>query len=626
MVRPFHRCTDALRTAIIIAVVAVATILVPAARVSARPDQIVSVCGTDDAAGGLNLATALSKGGQIIIRCPPGQQEIRFTQTRDLMADITITADGPLTLRGPANNPMFTTTHALGLSKLTVTNPAGSIVSGDTADLSLTSVTVTGSRAAILARSVHAEDSHFTNNGDANADGSGSAVIAAETVQLVRSEFDGNGDHPIAGGAWPTPNHAPLSRRVVIEDTTFTHNRNTVLLIDAKVIIRSSKFTDNGQGPSTAHDAWGCCGGAITFVRSDAEILDSDFLNNRSTGFGGAMLSVGSRLTVRSSTFEGNEARVGGAVTSWARTPLVNIWSIDDWTDLPRLVMARVTFKDNTATADGGAVAFTGPAEGQGIVFTGNNAHSSGGAIASWNAVALPAPYDGVDAAMSSNTQPQLPDSLTLSRSILVENHAGDGGAALATADAETSVGNSIVVRNSAAGAAVTGTKLRLINTVVADNSAPGIQSGPGGTTTLGNTIVLRNKGTNCVAGTVPVVLGRNIQYPGNDCGGQIQTTNPGLDGTYAPGLVSAARDGGDYGLCLSEPTVAGVDLDGQARVTRHHQCAAGAIERDLLDSAASALSFGHTGKSRNYLLLLFIVLLLIAFLSGLIWRHKRHR
>lgn len=623
-----HRYIDATRAAILTCVLAVTAVIVPtAAPVSAQPEQVVSVCGTDNAPGSLNLATALAVGGTIAIRCPAGQQEIQLTQTRNLEAVTAIRSDEPLTLRGPANKPMFTTTHALTLSNLTLTNPSavtGSIVLGDQADVTLVSVTVTGSPAAFLARSLHAEDSHFTNNGDPGAEASGSAVINAETVELRNSEFEGNSDHPIAGGAWPTPDRAPLSRRVTIEGSTFAHNRSTVLLIDAKVSIRSSRFTENGQAPGSARDAWGCCGGAITFVRSDAEIAESDFLNNGSSGFGGAIHSVGSRLTVQSSTFEGNQARVGGAIMSWARTPKVNIWSTDDWTDLPRLVLSRVTLKGNKATAHGGAVAFTGPVQGHGLVLRANDAFSVGGAIASFHAAALPAPFDSIDQAMSANTEPQLPDALTLTRSVLVDNHAGDSGAALAAADAETSVGNSIIARNNATGAAVTGAKLRLINTVIADNAAPGIQTEPGGTVTLGNSVVLGNNPVNCVSGTAPEVLGQNMQYPGSECGSQIQATNPGLDGTYAPGLISAARNAGDVGLCISEPTVAGIDLNGQTRVSADRQCAVGAIERDRLDSVATALTFGHTTDFQRCLMWLLIVLLMIAFIVGLVWFKKR--
>ena len=276
-----------------------------------------------------------------------------------------------------------------------------------------------------------------TNNGDVAAAASGSAVINAETVELHGSEFVGNSDHPIAGGAWPTPDRIPLARRVTIDDTTFAGNPATLLLIDAKVSIRASRFIENGRPPATARDAWGCCGGAITIVRSDVEIFDSDFRANGSSGFGGAIHAIASRLTVARSTFAQNEARVGGAIMSWGRPPRVNIWSADDWTDLPRLVLSRVTFEANKAAGFGGAIAFAGPVQGDGLVLKANEAGSAGGAIASWRAAALPDPYGSVLDALVDNTNAQPGDRIALARSVLVENQAGASGAALSLADAK---------------------------------------------------------------------------------------------------------------------------------------------------------------------------------------------
>lgn len=626
MARRWTRCTDA-----IVAVTAIATVIVGIAepgQAPAQPGQVVTVCGSDDAPGGLNLATALSRGGPITIRCPDGQNEIRFTRTRNVAVDTAIIGGGDrhVSLRGPTGSPMFTTSRALTLSKLTLTNPSavtGSIVAGNQADITLTSVVVTGSPAAILARSLHAEDSRFTDNGDKAAEASGAAVINAETVTLRNSEFTDNADHPIAGGAWPSPGRAPLSRQVAMERTRFSGNRNTILLIDAKVSIQASVFTNNGRKPDIARDAWGCCGGAITLVRSDAEIGDSDFVGNGSAGFGGAIHSIGSRLTVRSSTFDNNQARVGGAIMSWARNPKNNIWSTDEWTDAPRLAMTRVTFIDNTATAHGGAITFTGSLRGEGLAFESNSAESAGGAIASWQAAPLPEPYGDVLDALAANSESEPTDTMTLTRSVIVENHAGVSGAALAVAETDTALGNSIIARNDTGGAAIVGSKLRLVNAVVADNTGTGLQAPTGGTITLGNTAVMNNS-VNCAPGIHPAVAGRNMQYPGADCGAHIATTDPGLDDTYAPGLVSAARDGGDWALCTADPMVAGIDLYGNTRIASDHDCALGAIERDLLDSSASALTFGHVTKFTSWLAWLLLIVLFVAFALGLAWQYRR--
>ncbi len=594
----------------------------------AEPVQVVNVCGSDDAPGGLNLSTALATGGEITVRCPAGQNEIAFTQTQNLGTGVAITGDGDVTLRGPSSGAMFTTAHRLRISKLKVVNSAavaGSVVSGDQANVELDTVVVEGSPSAFLVRSLKAVGSRFANNGDAAAEASGSSVVNAETVDIRGSEFVGNGDHPIAGGAWPAPGRVPLSRSVTIEDTTFTDNRHSLLLIDAQVAIRASRFINNGRPPDTARGAWGCCGGAITMVRSDVVIRDSDFQGNGSSGFGGAIHSIASRLTVERSTFEENQARVGGAIMSWARPPLVNIWSVDDWTDLPRLVLSSVTFGGNEAAGHGGAIAFAGPVLGNGLVVRGNQAQTAGGAIASWNGAALPDPYGGVLPALVDNTKPQV-DALTLTRSVLVENRSGESGAALALADAESAIGNTIIARNeTAAGAAVTGSVVRLANVVVADNKSVGIESPTGAAVSLGNSIVLNNVG-NCAFSSPPALFGPNMQHPGDDCGSDIQSTDPGLDGKYAPGLVSAARDAGDFGLCVSDPTVAGVDLDGRTRIGAEKTCAIGAIERSVLDSVAAALTFNTQQEFGQCLVWILVLLLLVAAIIGFILGRRRRR
>jgi hypothetical protein len=70
--------------------VATAIGLAATAVVSAQPAQVVDVCGQDDAGGGLNLSTALSRGGSIVIRCPAGQDTIELTQARTLPAFVEV--------------------------------------------------------------------------------------------------------------------------------------------------------------------------------------------------------------------------------------------------------------------------------------------------------------------------------------------------------------------------------------------------------------------------------------------------------------------------------------------------------------------------------------------------------
>jgi predicted outer membrane repeat protein len=310
---------------------------------------------------------------------------------------------------------------------------------------------------------------------------------------------------------------------------------------------------------------------------------------------------------------------------SWARQPRVNIWSADDWIDLPRLVLTRVTFEGNTATELGGAIAFAGWVASEGLVFRHNEAGSAGGAIASWHAAVLPERYDSVFQALVDNTQVQPQDRISLARSILVDNRAGGSGAALSVADAETALGDVIVARNTAgAGAAVAGVRLRIVNTVIADNDATGIAAPAGATVALGNTAVFGNRKGNCALAAPPLILGPNLQNPGGDCGGQIRIADPGLDGSYAPGLVSAARGAGDYGLCVSDPNVMGIDIYGSTRIRSNHTCAIGAIERDRAESVASALTFGTTHGLGQRLRWLLLLLILLTFLVAVFTRRRR--
>lgn len=621
MGRPLMRCSR-LSHAILVAGSFVAAALASMATgVRAQPVQVVNICGSDDASGGLNLATALVVGGPVSIQCPAGHTEIQFTRTHTLPAGTTIEGVGTVTLKGPSSGPMFKTSGLLQLSNLTVTGSAaaGSIVAGANATVRLSNVVVQDSGNAFLVRSIRAENSRFLNNGDGAEFASGGGVLSAETIELVSSEFVDNGDHPIAGGAWHTPDRVPLSRRVTIDKTTFAGNTSSILLIDARVTIRASRFIENGRKPDAVRHAWDCCGGAITMVRSDVEVYDSDFNGNGSYGSGGAIHSISSRLTVGRSTFADNGARVGGAIMSWAKPPRVNIWSTDDWTDLPRLVLTGVTFMHNKADLLGGAIAFAGPLQADGLVFRANKAQLAGGAIAVWDAAPLPTPYEGVMAALVDNTLPHPADRLLLTRAAFTENSSGGGGAAAALGNALSAIGNVIIARNFGV-AALSAARLRLVNAVVADNGAAGIEPFGAGAVSLGNSAVFGNA-PNCAASGTVAALGPNLQYPGSDCGTQIQSADPGLDGSYAPALLSAARDAGDLALCVSDPVVAGIDIYGNTRIRAGQVCSIGAVERDLVEAVSAGLTFDKAKSFGNCLMWLLLLLVLLVFLFALFTR-----
>ena len=119
-------------------------------------------------------------------------------------------------------------------------------------------------------------------------------------------------------------------------------------------------------------------------------------------------------------------------------------------------------------------------------------------------------------------------------------------------------------------------------------------------------------------------ILGPNLQYPGSDCGNQIRTADPGLDSSYAPGLISAARDAGDIGLCVSDPTVSGIDIYGNTRISASQACAIGAVERDFFETVAAGLTFDTKPELGNCLRWLLFFLMVLAFIIAILARLRK--
>lgn len=612
-----------------------ASLLAASAGALAAP-QVVTVCGRADAPGGLNLETAYAAGGIIEIRCPPGQNEIVLTRTLTTPATVGIDGGGKVTLRGPVAGPLFAVGLGLHLTGVTVSNPrtgasagaphAGSIAVGIVrgAAIELRGVVTQDSLGAYVARDLMARDSTFARNGDAARPGAFAAIVSADRIDLRNVTFNGNFDAPIGGGSAPIAGQRALARTVSIVDSTFANNRTPLLLTDAVVEIRRTRFQGNGTPPAQWGAAWGCCGGALTLVRCDATLAQATFRDNAAPGFGGAVQALGTRLRIEDTLFEGNRARAGGAVMSWGRAPLLNPWSEEAWTAQPGLSLSRTQFRRNAASLGGGALLFAGRVEGEQVLLRAND----GGAIAGWQALALPAPFDGVLAGLAAHTAATPADMLALARPIFVDNTAAVGPA-IAAGGATVEIGNGLVARNGPAGAtgAIAAARLVLVNTTVADNPAGGVAGHAGAppTVRLGNSILLRNGPFQCAPGTAPASLGGNLQYPGNDCGGSASARDPGLGDDYRPGLAGAARNSGVTALCTSHALVASVDLFGRARLQRG-RCDAGAIEEPLPQSLAAGLGTGTGPGGQGRLLVLLFVLAILLFLLGLWWSMRRRR
>lgn len=77
-------------------------------------------------------------------------------------------------------------------------------------------------------------------------------------------------------------------------------------------------------------------------------------------------------------------------------------------------------------------------------------------------------------------------------------------------------------------------------------------------------------------------------------------------------------------GLCVSEPTVAGVDIYGNTRIGSGQACAIGAVERDLFETVAAGLTFDNKPELGNCLMWLLLFLLLLVFIIAILIRHRK--
>ncbi|MEI9850569.1 MAG: hypothetical protein WDN24_06560 [Sphingomonas sp.] len=407
----------------------------------AQPDgaKIVTACGRDDAGGGLNLITALAGGGKIVIRCADGQGRIAITRTHVLSGGTQIDGEGRVTLTGDGTASFFEIQGELALSNLTVRNggptpPADvsdlrtAIVAGQDAFVTLVKVRTERTATPYSVARLEASDSIFEANGIAGRHPV-RGIIEAEHILLRRTQFNGNLSNPIVGGRSASSGRTALSRTVGIEDSLFSGNQAPLILHDAKVSIRGTRF--EGNGAEGTDGSWGCCAGALTLVHSDATIIGSTFTANRSSGFGGAIQAIGTTLRISGTGFERNRARIGGAILFWGWPLRDNIWSGTALPDAPRLGLDRVRFNENQAEFFGGALATAGPVDGDTVLFAGNRAGRRGGAVAGHGLdEAPPGAFSGVMRALEDQTVPAA-DSLSFARATFVDNRAGVQGAAL---------------------------------------------------------------------------------------------------------------------------------------------------------------------------------------------------
>ena len=587
---------------------------------------VVSVCGTDDAPGGINLSQALSQGGQIEIRCPAGQDSIRFTRTHAMPREVQIVGVRQVTLIGTGREPMFAPAQSLRLANLVITTdpPAPNVrrplVVESVRDVSLQGVRTERTGSAYRARTFNAVDSAFVGNGLGD-DASYGVLIDAEQIKLLRTQFSQNKQF-LTGGGPPhaSPQSAP-SRRLMVRDSGFTDNRRGLLALGSTdVQIVGSRFTRNGSADAKG---WSCCGGALTAAHSTISVRSSEFSGNRSGGAGGAILSVGSAIHVSESLFTQNTAQVGGAIAAFGEPMVSGTWNQGPPSPSQLILrLDRSRFHDNQSSSVGGAIAWTGGLHGQGALFVGNKAGTGGGALA----LATLAKGEALQAILGIGTltAPTQEHQLSLSGGIFLRNVAKRGAAIYANG-ATIALGNALVADNrSEDSAVVSGGVMRLINSTLFGNQGFGVAvSGPSRKLSLANTIISDNSLGACASQASPIDAVASFQFPGQTCGSGIETQDPKLNRDSSPSFTSPLRDAGSLTHCMSDPLVAGKDLRGNQRGVAG-VCDIGAVESEsFLEEVRETLASGDHASIYLWLLLILLILL---FLLTMYWGFRRAR
>lgn len=525
--------------------------------VSAVAQTVVTACGADNASGGMNLATALASGGDIIVRCESGGTTIAITQTHVVRHPTSVDGEGRVTLDAGNSRHMFNlpdVSTRLVLRRMTVQNgdypfipplgsrnPVGGIVSGR-GEVQLRNVLTRSSVNPYDVQTLRAYD------GCRFEDNTGGFVVRALQATFIQATFVGNTGSPLA-----------LSRQrssgrphAVFEGSEVSGNGRHIRW-SGDLVLRRSRFTNNGSSESE--------GGAIHVQDGSVVVNRTDFVNNRGSS-GGAVAIKGGRLEVRRATFEGNSAQGrGGAL----------------WVSSGEVQLRYAKFRENRAE-DGGAVSLEGRLLGGAVLFARNSASRHGGAIDSPQGV------------------------IEIARGTFVDNTAGLAGGAIRsgpTGDDRVLLGNTLFARNKApTGGAFNGRTLDLTNvSVVANQGGLDIvalsagQTDQVGGVTLRNTLLSQNDGGNCVGDVAAVAnAGENIQFPDPSCGANIPVADPTLDDMFVPLIGSPARVAGDAATCMQHPLVAGRDVYGSYRPA-NEKCTIGAVEHDLERHAVRLLA-----------------------------------
>jgi predicted outer membrane repeat protein len=173
-----------------------------------------------------------------------------------------------------------------------------------------------------------------------------SPSLSLSGFTLIGGNADGGGFPDNAGGGI---NVIAPNATLTVTDCTFTANQALA-----------------GGGAIYVTDA------SSTLIATDCEFTDNMSVGS-ANGVGGAINSMAATTTISNSTFSGNSAGFGGAISTQS----------ENQGDLSTLILNNDTFANNTAADNGGAIdsAYGNVVLATDTFFTNNSAGSNGGAV-----------------------------------------------------------------------------------------------------------------------------------------------------------------------------------------------------------------------------------------------------
>ncbi|HEX6509651.1 MAG TPA: hypothetical protein VF221_18635, partial [Chloroflexota bacterium] len=311
----------------------------------------VSTCDESHLSAAVTQANTDNDGDRITFRC---NGTITLTSTLSIIGSMTIDGTGQnVIIDGGGNVELINVSAALELDQLTLSGGSNTFGAGvfnnhgtlNTIATTFSNDTATsGSGGAIYNNGGTAliQGSTFSGNSAQNGAPGGAIENVAGQVTIIASSFSNN-TGGYGGGAINNEGGGTVN---VSGGSSFSTDSGgyggAILSIGATLSVSDSTFSGN----SAANE-----GGAISHS-ADMNITNCLFLSNSAAavgGLGGALDNEGGTSKIKGSTFQGNSAQVGGAITSSGSA----IVQIDN-----------STFSSNTVgsaspavTGDGGAIA-----------------------------------------------------------------------------------------------------------------------------------------------------------------------------------------------------------------------------------------------------------------------------